>query len=1104
MENQKKILTRVQLINWHYFENERISFNGSTLVSGENTAGKSTILDAIQLVLTTNTRRFNVAANEKGNRNLKGYVRCKIGNVGETYLRKNAVPANVALEFYEEKGNRYFVIGVHMLSPDEESPVATRWYLEECRLEDLSFRVEGRAALAEEFRVRNKKISYIEQKNAARDRFKRRLGNLDDKFFDIIPKSLAFKPMDNVKEFINKFVLSEERVDVASLRENIETLSELEGILERSRKQQDALEEILRKYGEIEEKDRGILINDLLLKIAGRDAVKLEMEELEKDIRVKSQSVESNRELTEELGDQIRALEEQILAINVDKQSNESNRLLEKARNRIEELNRNIEEKQGNERRLKGQLEQLNVYLRDLERLDYRPVSRRELELLGGVADQAARNPGRMAEQPGQAAGNPGTAAGHPGGAFDRKAKARVVEKLEAFAGKEQKEIEENWAVLTAEMKQVSEEIQECQERLRNLEKRMLPYPEYASKLKELVEKEFTRRGIHSNVYFLSELLEITDCTWNNAVEGYLHTQKFYLVVEPEHYDVALEVYARNRKNIHTAGIINSRRLPVEKEADRDSLAYVVKSENRYAKAYANYILGRVVRCMDVHDLEKHNIAMTPDCMLYQGYVVRHLNPRDYENPFIGQYAYRVQIENVKREIEEKTKTRSALREKSTLHNNVLESARKVNLELIKLYMYAPDQLQEYRQQMTVAKAELKEAENDPTLIELNMKLEEKEKERNLRAQEKDRLVQETGRLMNQVEISRGNVAEKQKLHESLREELERLADSEGMAYKDAQEKYLQNRRSKSARTIAENFAPQRTQLSREKEELVNGKGGLLSLQTHFNQTFALDFVTGHTSISEYREALQKLRSVEIVRYEEKLKTAKEDCEQIFRSDFLSKMKENIESARNEFRSLNKALDSIYYGDDSYRFKISFDKRKEGLYKMITSENNHEGMNLWTSAFEAEYREEMADLFAKLMTKDDNGQKIVEEYTDYRSYLDYDIEIHKKDGSVQRFSDIYGEKSGSETQVPYYVAIAASFYQLYRYGNSVRVMLLDEAFDKMDDERIQSMMDFFNGLDLQVILATPPAKIEVIGEKVGTILTAIRVGQNSIVEEYDL
>ena len=44
MDNQKKILTRIQLVNWHYFQNERMSINGSTLVSEFNIAGKSTIL----------------------------------------------------------------------------------------------------------------------------------------------------------------------------------------------------------------------------------------------------------------------------------------------------------------------------------------------------------------------------------------------------------------------------------------------------------------------------------------------------------------------------------------------------------------------------------------------------------------------------------------------------------------------------------------------------------------------------------------------------------------------------------------------------------------------------------------------------------------------------------------------------------------------------------------------------------------------------------------------------------------------------------------------------------------------------------------------------
>lgn len=1079
MENQKKILTRVQLINWHYFENERISFHGSTLISGENTAGKSTILDAIQLVLTTNTRRFNVAANEKGNRNLKGYVRCKIGNVGETYLRKDAVPANVALEFYEEKGDRYFVIGVHMLSADEESQVVTRWYMEECRLEDLSFMADGHAALADEFRVKNKKITYIDQKNAARDRFKRRLGNLDDKFFDIIPKSLAFKPMDHVKEFINKFVLSEARVDVVSLRENIETLSELESILAVSRRQQEALEKILGKYGEIEEKDHSILVNDILLDLARRDAAKLEMEELEKRIRLNGQALESDRESSTELEKQITALDSQILAINVDKESNHSNRMREQAQRRIDELKRDIDGKNEDNKKLAFQIRCLMNYLNDLAKLEYRPVTRREAELLGKAGES-------------------------DGGAAADGGKAQIVERLETFARKEQIELQEKGVLLKAEMKQVSDEIEECQGRLKNLEKRVLPYPEYARKLKELVEKEFARRGIRSTVYFLSELLEITDHTWNNAIEGYLNTQKFYLVVEPEYYVVALEVYDRNRKQIHTAGIINTRKIPTGHEPDQDSLAAVVKSENRYAKAYADYILGRVKRCADVHELEEHAIAMTPDCMLYQGYVVRHLNPRDYENPFIGQNAYRVQIGNVRRQIEEKVQKRSSLREQISIYDAVLESGRQVNLEVLRLYLNVPEVLRDLQDQLTVARIDLKEAESDPTLIELNIKLEGKEKERHDKRQQQKALEKEIVRLEEQIGSRQNAVKEKNREYEAIREALERKADEEGLAYREADEKYRQNRKSKQPGTIAENYAPRGQQLLNERERLLNGAEGLYGLQMRFNQEFAADFVTGLTGIPDYREALQKLKGVEIVRYEEKLMAAKEDCEQIFRSDFLSKMKENIEGAKNEFRSLNKALDSIYYGDDSYRFKITFDKRKEGLYKMITSENNQEGINLWTSAFEEEYREEMSDLFEKLMTKDDNGQKIVEEYTDYRSYLDYDIEIHKRDGSVQRFSDIYGEKSGSETQVPYYVAIAASFYQLYRYGNSVRIMLLDEAFDKMDDERIQSMMDFFNGLGLQVILATPPAKIEVIGEKVGTVLTAIRVGQSSIVEEYDL
>ncbi|MDD4717558.1 MAG: SbcC/MukB-like Walker B domain-containing protein, partial [Eubacteriales bacterium] len=242
--------------------------------------------------------------------------------------------------------------------------------------------------------------------------------------------------------------------------------------------------------------------------------------------------------------------------------------------------------------------------------------------------------------------------------------------------------------------------------------------------------------------------------------------------------------------------------------------------------------------------------------------------------------------------------------------------------------------------------------------------------------------------------------------------------------------------------------------------------------------------------------------SSEIIKYEDQLETAKRNCELEFKESFLARIKENIEAALLEFRNLNRALKDIYYGDDRYRFDITFNSKKESLYRMIMSDQNIGDFNLWSSSFETEYRDEMDELFVKLTAYDDEGDKVIEEYTDYRNYLDYDIFVESRSGSIQKFSKIYGEKSGGETQTPYYVAIAASFVQLYRNGDTIRVIMFDEAFDKMDDGRIAAMMDFLNSQELQIVLAAPPSKLEVIGENVDSVLIAVRDGREAFVETF--
>lgn len=106
-----KNLQRMKLINWHRFENCTIEFGDATLISGENGAGKSTLLDAIQFVVTCSTNYFNKAAHENGKRKLTGYIRCKTGKENRPYEREGEISAHIALEFYEESRNRYFIIG---------------------------------------------------------------------------------------------------------------------------------------------------------------------------------------------------------------------------------------------------------------------------------------------------------------------------------------------------------------------------------------------------------------------------------------------------------------------------------------------------------------------------------------------------------------------------------------------------------------------------------------------------------------------------------------------------------------------------------------------------------------------------------------------------------------------------------------------------------------------------------------------------------------------------------------------------------------------------------------------------------------------------------
>ena len=165
---------------------------------------------------------------------------------------------------------------------------------------------------------------------------------------------------------------------------------------------------------------------------------------------------------------------------------------------------------------------------------------------------------------------------------------------------------------------------------LANLRRNIKDYPHGLLLFKDRLEKDLADKTGHAvPVYILADVLEMADERWRGAVEGYLNNQKYYLLVEPGRYQDALNIYDRLKQEAEyrAFGLVDIGKLR-EKETLRPlpgSLAEKVETENKLARSYVDYLLGRVICCDTAEQLRCYKTAITAEGMLYQGYVARAL-----------------------------------------------------------------------------------------------------------------------------------------------------------------------------------------------------------------------------------------------------------------------------------------------------------------------------------------------------------------------------------------------------------------------------------------------------------------------------------------------
>ena len=546
-------------------------------------------------------------------------------------------------------------------------------------------------------------------------------------------------------------------------------------------------------------------------------------------------------------------------------------------------------------------------------------------------------------------------------------------------------------------------------------------------------------------------------------------------------------------------GLINTKQISQYKTFNPKSLASILDSENQDARCYINYTCGNVIMCNDAMELEKYQTSITNDLLLYRGYTVSSLNP-NVEKPFIGKNAaskqailWREKADAAKNEYVSLNGQIEALNKMLSLIDQI--DARPLIDDLDKALVLEKekstleDLSKQALRQKTATPTELQE--DYEKILETIKSCDAK----------KLSLSKEIGGIDNAIEALNTIIFTKGNELVALENELEELAGGSIVMEQQAKDEYkalILNKNFKSA------FSEYQEKYKTEESSFTLLSDTLVAKQYGYINTYNSTFSIGLTEIDKFLAELNKLEKTELVKYEQKVRSARESAEIVFKEDFIAKLRNNILTAEQEIYKINETLSNITFGNDRYEFIFPRSSEYASFYEMVTSDLESGNEGLLTFEFQEKYDEQIRELFETLSMDEVNSNGAINKFTDYRTYMDYDIRIINKNGDTMSYSKVFKEKSGGETQVPFYVAIIASFVRVYTKnsvvaGDPIGLVLFDEVFDKMDANRMHAMMNFINSMPLQVIIACPPQRMDILQEFAKTTLIMVRQGTKATV-----
>ncbi len=642
----------------------------------------------------------------------------------------------------------------------------------------------------------------------------------------------------------------------------------------------------------------------------------------------------------------------------------------------------------------------------------------------------------------------------------------------------------------------VTAQLQSRQQEIERLEARQIVYPPYVDRALAAIRAQCPQ----ADARVLCDHIEVTDARWQAAIEGFMGGARFSIIVDADFETQAIRIVRG------LAGRDNKARVIQGAKALRDaarikpapeSIVHVLAFTHKIAEAFVMASFGTVVRVKADDELPQTARGITADGKGSANYAMFRCDMPDGDLVF-GAFARERALNARRAEV-----ARLEI-ERGDANARVQEIARLLEaVDDLAALSYADSLAELLALHRDLRRIEMLLRQLDVSAFEsLSVQLETLRREEN-------ELRELEGRLHNRA----GELQKSQADHDGALRTLESQQAGALAAVAKAQEDLAEAHRqwpqfdlaqrldhaqqeAKSAQTHAANAAEHLdARLKKSERDLTD------TIQIHNQKCRPADAIAFGTFAGRYDAALFEqicglrreidrvfniLKNNVLVAKHEQLKVLKTSFNDAFVSHLCQEIHQAIQDGKRQLDLLNKELVSHRFGSDRERFRFAQDWVPEYreyarfFEEVVRSPAAGSGSVLFDSTLSAKSTQTRDALMALLLGADEKKSLAdLDRIADYRNYHRY--EIYKEvEGKEPIALSEYGTGSGGQLETPAYIIRAASITSALRFGegdNHLRMVLVDEAFSKMDESRSREVIEYLTGsLGLQLIFIMPTSK----------------------------